>query len=88
MNISITLPDSIATLLSEQWTDIPRRALEALAVNAYRDGAITGPQLQQILGLRTRFELDGFLKQAGVYLDYTEADLDADIRALDAARPV
>lgn len=86
MDISITLPDEIAQPIGSRWDDLPRRALEALVADAFRKSLITGPQAQEMLGLRSRFELDGFLKRAGIYLDYTEVDLDADIRVLEELR--
>jgi hypothetical protein len=82
MEISITVPDDIARQLGRRWEDLPRRTLEALVAGAYREGVITGPQAQQLLGLDSRMELDAFLKEAGIFLDYTEEDLAADIRAL------
>jgi hypothetical protein len=32
-----------------------------------------------MLGFTSRWETDSFLKQAGAYLDYTEADLEHDL---------
>lgn len=83
MEISITLPDDIARQMATRWGDLPRRILETVASDAYRDGTIGALQLQQILGLRSRLEVDAFLAKAGIHLDYTAEDLDADIRALD-----
>ena len=39
-----------------------------------------------MLGLQTRMEVDAFLKQQGVYLDYTGVDLDRDLETLDQLR--
>ncbi|MCH9649407.1 MAG: UPF0175 family protein [Deltaproteobacteria bacterium] len=83
MEISITLPDDIANQLGAHWQDLPRRMLENLVADAYGEEAITGPQALEILGLESRLELDALLKQRGVYLDYSEKDLDADIRTLE-----
>jgi predicted HTH domain antitoxin len=83
VEISITLPDDVAHQLGAHWRDLPRRALEAFVAEAYEEAAITGLQAQEILGLRSRLELDTFLKRRGVFLDYDEEDLDADIRALN-----
>lgn len=83
MNISIELPDDIADQIGSEWNDLPRRALEALVADACRESLISGPQAQEMLGLRSRFELDAFLKRSKVYLDYSEDDLDTDIRTLD-----
>jgi hypothetical protein len=38
MRVTIQLPDESAPL-KEQWDDVPRRSLEAIAVEAYRSGA-------------------------------------------------
>lgn len=83
MNTSIELPDEIADQIGSRWSDLPRRALESLVADAYRESVISGPQAQQMLGLSSRLELDAFLKRARVFLDYTEDDLDADIQTLD-----
>lgn len=83
VNISIELPDKIADQIGSHWSDLPRRALEALVARACREKVISAPQAQQMLGLRSTLELDAFLKQSKVYLDYSEDDLDADIRTLD-----
>lgn len=81
MNISISLPDEIAAEIGEHWTDVPRRALEALVAEAYREKVITGQQAREMLGL-SRHQLDAFLKRAGIYLDYSVEDLKADRRTL------
>ncbi len=82
MNISITLPDDVALRMSKHWQDLPRRTLEALVADAYRADVVTAGQVRSILGLETRLEVDAFLKEAGAYLDYTEEDLERDIRTL------
>ena len=56
-----------------------RLALEALAAQGYRSGKLTHAEVQKILGLTSRWETDSFLKRAGAYLDYTEADLEHDL---------
>ena len=51
----------------------PRR--EAIAIEGYRSGALSQDQVQRLLGLASRWEVDALLKRAGVYLDYTEEDV-------------
>lgn len=87
MNISIEVPDDVVDHLQVRWDNIPRRALEALALEAYRSGVITEAQVQQMLKLPSRWEVEAFLKQAQVYLDYTEADLERDIIAIRKVSP-
>jgi predicted HTH domain antitoxin len=75
-------PDDLERRLREGWPDVPRRVLEAVAVEAYRSGALTGAEVQRLLGLESRWDLDVFLKQAGVFLDYDESDLARDLQSL------
>ncbi len=61
MQITVELPDDIM-----RRPDPGREALEALAVEGYRSGALTHYQASQLLGL-SRFEFDGFLKMRNIY---------------------
>ena len=58
-----------------------RTALEALALEAYRQRRITAYQLRTLLGIPSRYELDGFLKQHEVY-DCTIEDFDRDLATI------
>ena len=79
MNVAIELPEAIGRELEAKWGDLSSRGREAIAIEAYRSGALTQAQVQQLLGLSTRWEVDELLKRAGVFLEYTEADLDRDL---------
>jgi hypothetical protein len=79
MNVAIELPQDIASNLAGSQEDLSRVTLEALAAQGYRDGKLTHAEVQQMLGFKSRAETDSFLKQAGAYLDYTEADLERDL---------
>ena len=81
MQITVTLPDDLAALLLPDDQEPARSSLEALALEAYRQRRITGYQLRTLLGIASRYELDGFLKQHGVY-DYTIEDLDRDLATI------
>ncbi len=78
MNITLELPEDIARQLSTEWDDLSRAALEGLALEAYRARKLSSDQMRRLLGFETRFELDGFLKQHGVWLDYSIDDLQRD----------
>jgi Uncharacterised protein family (UPF0175). len=80
MNVAIELPKEIAEILAGPHDDLARVALEALAAQGYRDGKLTHAEVQQMLGFNSRWDTDAFLKQAGAYLDYTEADLERDLK--------
>jgi hypothetical protein len=71
----IPIPDALAARLGAE-ADLPRRALEALVLEAYRAGRLTNLELREHLGLETRHDMDGFLKEHGVYEEYTLADLE------------
>jgi len=45
-----------------------------MAVEAYRAHRLTGSQLRRLLGIPSRYELDAFLKQRGMWLEYTLED--------------
>jgi uncharacterized protein UPF0175 len=77
-HIAIELPEGIASRLGEP-DDLSRLALEAFAAQGYRSGKLTHAEVQKMLGLTSRWETDSFLKRAGAYLDYTEADLEHDL---------
>jgi Uncharacterised protein family (UPF0175) len=80
MEITIRVPDSFADQLRGGWQDLPRHALEALAADAYRQGLLSAADVQEVLGIGSRHELDGFLKRSGAFLQYTAEDFDEDVR--------
>lgn len=87
MNIAIDIPDDIGHVLAAQAGGVSRAVLQAVAIEAYRTGSITPLQVQQMLGLRSRWETESFLQRAGAFHDYTMDDLERDIAAIrDAAR--
>jgi hypothetical protein len=87
VNVAIEIPDDIGHLLAGQAGDLSRAVLEAVAVEAYRSGTITPAQVQQMLGLGSRWETESFLRRAEAYHDYTMDDLERDTAAIrDASR--
>jgi hypothetical protein len=77
MQIQIELPDDIVQALNSG--DPSRTALEALALEGYRTRRLGGGQLQRLLGFSTPMEVHAFLKEHGVYLNYSSEDLQKDI---------
>jgi predicted HTH domain antitoxin len=81
MEITVKLPDDLA-----QHADPGREALESLAVEGYRSGALSHFQAARVLGL-SRFEFDGFLKERQIYDHaYGEKELEEDLATLQALR--
>lgn len=81
MDVTITLPQDISESLQGRWGDLPRHALETIAVEGYRTGALTETQVRRLLALETRFEVHALLKEHRVPLRFTEADLEEDLAA-------
>src|SRR5579872_3586227 len=52
MLITFELSEDIAQGLEAKWTDIPRAALESLALEAYRSNALSAAQLCRLLWFR------------------------------------
>jgi hypothetical protein len=87
VNVAIEIPDDVARQLALQAGEVSRAVLEAVAVEAYRSGTITPAQVQQMLGLRSRWETEAFLQRLEAYHAYTMNDLERDIAAIrDASR--
>jgi predicted HTH domain antitoxin len=81
MRVTIHLPDDISAALEAQWDDVPRRSLEAIAIEAYRTGALTESQVRRLLALESRFQVHALLKEHNVPLPYTAGDVEDDLRA-------
>lgn len=78
MKITVELPDDVA-----QRPDAGRQALEALAIEGYRSGALTHYEASQLLQL-SRLEFDGLLKSRNIDDHaYDLADLDQDLETLE-----
>jgi predicted HTH domain antitoxin len=87
VNIAIDIPDDIGQVLAAQAGGASRAVVEAVAIEAYRSGAITLEQVREMLGLRSRWETESFLRRAQAWHDYTMDDLERDIAAIrDASR--
>lgn len=82
MNLSVEIPDDLARRLAASGDDLSRRALEGFALEEYKAGRINKAELRRLLGIDTRYELDGFLKAHGVWMDYTIDDLRRDVATL------
>lgn len=81
MTITLVLPDDIA-----EHANAGREALEALATEGYRSGALTHYQVSHLLDM-SRFEFDDFLIERKVEDHaFSIEDLKQDLAALDHLR--
>jgi predicted HTH domain antitoxin len=77
----LELPEELSLFLASSGQDLSRAAIEAIALEAYREHKLSTAQLRRSLGYQTRMEVDGFLKKHGVELEYTLEDLERDREA-------
>lgn len=82
MNVMVPIPDDLAARFGSE-AELGRRAVEALALEEYRAGRLTRPELRQMLGFATRGELDGFLMDHGVVEGVTIDEFDRQMQDLD-----
>ena len=81
MKVTIDLPEDVSAALKGRWDDVPRRSLEAIAIEGYRTGGLSETQVRRLLQLETRFQVHALLKEHHVPLQYSEADLEDDLCA-------
>jgi hypothetical protein len=71
MQVTLDLPEDLARCLGQDARAVSRAAAEALAVEGVRSGKLSTAQARRLLGLRTRDQVDAFLKAHGVDLPLT-----------------
>jgi hypothetical protein len=81
VQITLDIPDELAVSLAPRGEDPARAALEVLALEAYRERRLTGYQVRTLLGIPSRFEFDGFLKEHQVE-KYTAEDFEHDLATI------
>ena len=85
MEVTLRIPDRVAKRLSAAGGDVSRRALEALALEGYREQSLTLLEISEMLGL-SRVETEDFLGQHQVSLARIDAaELDREAAAFEAA---
>jgi hypothetical protein len=82
MDVQLQIPDDVARVIQNQQPDLSRAALEALALEGYRNERLSEGQVRRLLGFRTRMQVHTFLKAHNVYLDYSIRELENDLASL------
>lgn len=82
--VTLDLPDVLSAFLAGSGHNLERAALQAIALEAYREGKLSTGQLRRLIGYHTRTQVHAFLKEHGVHLHYGLADLEHDRQAGDA----
>ena len=78
MDVHIDVPEDVARQFTAEPGGIARATVEALAAEGVRSGKLTAYQARQLLGIRSRYEMDGFLKARGLFLPDTMEEVAAD----------
>ena len=85
MEVVLRIPDEVAQRLSAAGGDVSRQALEALALEGYREQTLTLYQISEMLGL-SRIETEDFLGRHNVPLSsISEADLNREAALFESA---
>jgi hypothetical protein len=71
MQGTLDIPEEVIQYLGEDPQALSRAALEALVLEGVRSDALSIAQGRRILGIRTREQMDAFLKAYGIDLPLT-----------------
>ena len=82
MEVTFQIPDELVGHATAAG-DLSRRALEAFLAEEYRHDRLTTPELQQLLGIETSYQLDGFLKAHDIWIEYTPQDARRELGTLE-----
>jgi predicted HTH domain antitoxin len=86
MDVVVRLPDPVARQWGETPQAIGRHVVEDAVIERYRAGRLSHRQVGEALGL-DYWQTEAFLKERGVPLNYSLADLDADAATLEKILP-
>ncbi len=79
--ITIRVPVEIASHLAVSADDLSRKALEALAIEGYREGRLSVGQVAEMLEFSV-LQTEEFLHSKAVSLNYSAADYEEDLATL------
>ena len=78
MQITFDIPEQLAAGILRAGKDPAHVALEALAVEGYRSASLSEEEVRLMLGLATRMQVHGVLKEHGTPLNYSVEDFERD----------
>jgi len=81
MILTLDIPDEIAAQLGAAGPELSRTAVEALAIEGYRRGALTQLHVGRMLGM-SRIQAEDFLAEHVALYDYPPAELRREAEAL------
>ena len=75
MQVTLEVPEEVARLIATDIGGLSRAALEALALEGVRSSKLTVFQARSLLGISSRYEMDGFLKAHDILLPVTVEEI-------------
>lgn len=78
MQLTLELPEELACAFGSSPAGLSKIAIEALTLEGLRLGKVTEAQARRLLGISSRYEMDGFLKAHGVLLPLTFEEIERD----------
>lgn len=81
---TVELPDNLRQQIEEK-QEVARFALEAVALEGYRQALLSQRQVGELLGMNF-WETEAFLKEHQAYLHYDMDDFNSDRQALERIR--
>lgn len=75
MEVTINLPEDVVRVFSADGESVEREILEAAALEGYREGKLSQAQVRRMLGFATDMQVDGFLKEHKIFLEYDLEDV-------------
>ncbi|MDQ2695824.1 MAG: UPF0175 family protein [Pseudomonadota bacterium] len=82
MEVAIEIPEDVAQRLQGRRGDLSRWTLEAVAVEAYREGVLTAAEVGRLLGHGSRWQTETFLHERQAYLHFAADELAGDTQAV------
>lgn len=83
MQITIELPDDIATQLMQKSGNLSQKALESLAVESYRDKLLNHNEVGRMLELSPE-AVDALFRKANVHSPVTEQNISSGVKAVES----
>jgi Uncharacterised protein family (UPF0175) len=79
MTLTIPIPIALTQLLQQAVPDLNHAALEGIAVQGYRRGALSLADVRELLGFASRWDAQDFLAAAGAWPSYTDKDVQIEL---------
>jgi hypothetical protein len=75
IQVTLEIPEDLTSKFGSDPEGLSRAALEGLAIEGLRTEKLTVSQARRLLGIGSRYEMDGFLKAHNLLLDLTLEDV-------------